>query len=60
MNHKWIAGVDGNTLQIDNQSAQIFSRLKSFAAPSKLQMEMLMMLVGLMDEEFIEDNMKAF
>ena len=60
LSHKWIRGIDGDDLDLDDHSALIFSRLKSFATPSRLQMEFLMMLVGLLDDEVIVDNKRAF
>lgn len=60
LSHKWLKDVDGNDLHIDDYSALIFSRLKSFSTPSRLQMEFLMMLVGLLDEDIIVEQKKAF
>ena len=60
LSHKWIVGIDGDDLDLDGHCALIFSRLKSFARPSRLQMEFLMMLVGLLDDEIIVDNKRAF
>ena len=36
LSHEWIAGIEGNILNLDDNSAKIFSRLKSFEKPSKL------------------------
>ena len=59
LNHPWMTNI-GQPFSVDAASAQVFARLKNFGAPTRLKMDVLMMLVSLLDEKLLLESKRAF
>ena len=45
---------------VDAENAQVFARMKDFGSPKRLKIESLIMLVGMIDDQNLKENKRAF